>query len=225
MRMHPVARNVWWIPLIPPDVLNIYVAGDVLIDSGGRLARRRLLRFLEGRKISAHALTHAHPDHQGCSRAVCERFGIPLFCGEGDRAAQVSGRFETLMPDPGAFFSRLARVLSGPAHPVYGTLAEGDRIGGLRVVETPGHTPGHLSFWGEEERVLILGDVLFHRHPVTLRRGLAEPIRFATFDRQANLESARKVAALEPRVICFGHGAPLTDGPGFRRFVERLPQD
>lgn len=224
MNAYPVTRNIWRIPLIRPDLINVYLAWDVLIDSGGLMARRRLLRFLEGRGLSAHALTHAHFDHQGCSHAVCERFGIPLLCGEGDRRAQESGHVEELMPEAGFVVTRLSRFFSGAPHPVSRVLGDGDEVGGLEVIETPGHTPGHLSFWDEGERVLILGDVLFHRNPVTFRKGLSEPFRFATFDRASNLDSARKLAALLPRVVCFGHGAPLTDGDRFCRFVESLPQ-
>lgn len=224
MKAHPVTRSIWQIPLLQPDLLNVYVAGDVLIDSGGRMARRKLLRFLAGKALSSHALTHAHPDHQGCSHAVCERFQIPLLCGEGDRRAQETGHFEELMPQPGSLVARLSRVLAGPPHPVSRVLVEGDGVGGLEVIETPGHTPGHLAFWEETRRVLILGDVLFHRNPVTLRKGLTEPFRSATFDRRSNLASARKLAALEPRVVCFGHGAPLMDGDQFCRFVEGLPE-
>lgn len=44
--------------------------------------------------LNSHVLTHAHPDHQGCSHTICERFEVPLFCGEGDREAQETGRFE-----------------------------------------------------------------------------------------------------------------------------------
>jgi glyoxylase-like metal-dependent hydrolase (beta-lactamase superfamily II) len=102
-------------------------------------------------------------------------------------------------------------------------LTDGDEVGDLTVIETPGHTPGHLAFWRERDRVLILGDVLFHRNPVTYRAGLTEPFRFATFDPSANRESARRLAALEPRVVCFGHGAPLTDVARFQDFVADLP--
>lgn len=96
------------------------------------------------------------------------------------------------------------------------------RSEGTEVIETPGHTPGHLAFWERETRVLILGDGLFHRNPVTFRKGLSEPFRFATLDRVTNLRSARKLTALNPETICFGHGARLTDGDAFRRFVEGL---
>ncbi|MGM0670133.1 MAG: MBL fold metallo-hydrolase, partial [Gemmatimonadota bacterium] len=125
---------------------------------------------------------------------------------------------------PGSWMARMSRFLSGPSHPVSRILKEGDEIGGLRVVETPGHTPGHLAFFEEEERVLILGDVLFHRHPITLRKGLTEPIRLVTWNRRQNLASARKLASLAPRIVCFGHGTPLMDGDQFCRYVEALPQ-
>jgi hydroxyacylglutathione hydrolase len=62
----------------------VYLAGEVLIDAGTSGDRRRILSQLAGRTVSAHALTHAHPDHFGSSHAVCEALGIPLWCGERD---------------------------------------------------------------------------------------------------------------------------------------------
>jgi hydroxyacylglutathione hydrolase len=222
MEAHQIAKDVWRIALVRLDVVNAYIVGKTLIDSGGRFARGRLLRFLDAKKLSAHVLTHGHPDHQGCSHAVCARFGIPLFCGEGDREAQESGNLARLMPHPATKIARMSNILGGPAHPVSRALSEGDDVEGFAVIETPGHTPGHLAFWREADRLLILGDVLFHRNPATLRMGLAEPTRIFTHNRQSNLASARKLAALEPEVICFGHGAPLKDGEAFCRFVEGL---
>ena len=67
-----------------------------------------------------------------------------------------------------------------------------------------------------------LGDVLFHRNPVTLRAGLTAPFQFATFDPAANRASARKLASLRPEIVCFGHGAPLADGTLFGAFVAQL---
>jgi glyoxylase-like metal-dependent hydrolase (beta-lactamase superfamily II) len=99
----------------------------------------------------------------------------------------------------------------------------GSRYSAQREIEKPGHAPGHLSFWGGEDRALILGDVLFHRNPLTFRKRLSEPFRLANFDRRSNLTSARRLAALEARVVCFGHGAPLTDGKEFCRFFDGLP--
>jgi len=213
------------LPLQWLDAMNAYVLGDVLVDSGTRWAAGKLLRALEGHTIVAHALTHAHFDHQGSTYAVCERLGIPLLCGDGDRAALESGDLSRVLPPSRPLLARLTRVLGGPAHPVERTLREGDDVGGFTVIETPGHTPGHLGFWREGDGALVLGDVLFHRNPVTMRLALQEPFRFATVDPSRNRDSARKLADLRPSVICFGHGPPLRDGELFSRFVSSLRRD
>jgi glyoxylase-like metal-dependent hydrolase (beta-lactamase superfamily II) len=223
MNKRCVAPDLWLFPLQQPDVVNVYVAGDVLIDAGVPFTSRKLIAALQSHPISVHALTHAHFDHQGGSHAVCEAFGAPLWCGAGDRDAAETGNWTRLLPHPDGWMARLSRRLAGPGHPVMRVLTDGDEVGDLTVIEAPGHTPGHLAFWRERDHVLILGDVLFHRNPVTYRAGLTEPFRFATFDPSANRESARRLAALEPRVVCFGHGAPLTDVARFQDFVAGLP--
>jgi hydroxyacylglutathione hydrolase len=220
--------------LLPFDLLNVYLLGDVLVDSGSRFGAGRLLAALESETVKApavkahailaHALTHAHMDHQGASHQVCQHLGIPLWCGEADRQAMESGDQSSILADPRSLVARLDRYLAGPAHPVARSLHEGDEVGGFRVVAAPGHTPGHLAFWREADRALVAGDVLFHRNPLTLRTGLMEPFRAATYDPAQNRASARKLAALGPEVICFGHGPPLRDGAAFARFAAGLPE-
>ena len=225
MLVEQVAPELWRLALMPRDALNVYLAGNVLIDSGPRWARRRLLAALARRTLRAHALTHAHFDHQGSSHAVCEHFDIPLWCGAGDRDAVESGDLSRILPNAPAMVVRVGRrlALAGPAHAVARVLAEGDVVGGFTVLEVPGHTPGSLAYWRERDRVLILGDVLFHRNPLTWRRGLAEPFVRATFDRAANRAAIRRLAALEPALVCFGHGPPLRDPEGLGPFAAALP--
>ncbi len=223
MKTHLVAPDLWRFALQGSDVLNVYLAGDVLIDAGVPFTARKLIAALEPHPVVAHALTHAHFDHQGGSHAVCDSFGVPLWCGAGDRASAETGDWTDLLPRPDGWVARLAHRMAGQGHPVARVLAEGDQVDDFTVVETPGHTPGHLAFWRERDRVLILGDVLFHRNPVTRRAGLREPFGFATWKPALNRESARKLAALEPLVVCFGHGEPLTDAARFREFVATLP--
>lgn len=211
--------------LDPFDIVNVYLLGDVLVDSGPSFTTKRLLKALEGLEIAGHALTHVHFDHRGASRTVCERLGVPLWCGKGDRTALESGDFTLIMPNPRSWFARLAQRIGGPPQPVSRTLREGDEVGGFTVIETPGHTPGHLSFWRERDRALVLGDVLFHRNPMTLRRALQEPFNQATYNPSQNRESARKVATLHPAVICFGHGRPLLGSEAFSRYVAGLRSD
>lgn len=204
------------------DLLNVYLLGDVLIDAGDRFAVPRLVRALEGRTVSAHALTHAHFDHQGGSHGVCQQLGIPLYCGYGDREAVETGDLTRVARDPRSAAAWLNRRLAGPANPVAGTLGDGDTVADFTVLGTPGHTPGHLAFWRERDRVLIIGDMLFHRNPVTGRLGLAEPYRWLAWDHGLNRAALRKLRDLNPAVICFGHGPPLRDPDRFSAFVEGL---
>ena len=206
------------------DAVNMYVLGDVLVDAGMSWQGRKLAHALAGRSVAAHAITHAHFDHCGSSRFIAGELGIPVWCGAGDREAIESGDPVSVLPKPRGAALRFARLLAGPGQPVSGVLAEGDELGGFTVIETPGHTPGHLAFWREADRALVLGDVLFHRTPVTLRRGLEEPFATFTWSVPANRASAHRLADLGPEIICFGHGAPLRNPRSFRRFVAALPE-
>jgi hydroxyacylglutathione hydrolase len=85
--MQQIADDVHVLDGFPPNAINVYLIGEVLIDSGTRFDRGRILRQLEGRTVRAHALTHAHPDHQGSSHAICAALNIPFWVSEGDAAA------------------------------------------------------------------------------------------------------------------------------------------
>jgi hydroxyacylglutathione hydrolase len=224
MKVQEVAPRVTRINLLPLDSLNVYVIDDILVDAGGRLHANRLLKVLADRTLSAVALTHAHFDHQGSAHEVCEHLQVPLWCGAGDRAAVETGNQSSLLKNPDGFFGRFATWMAGPAHEVSRTLSEGDVVGSFQVLETSGHTPGHLAYWREADGILILGDVLFHRNPLSLLAGLQEPFRFATTDLGANRRAARRLAALDPAVTCFGHGEPLKGSTRLREFVATLPE-
>src|SRR5205809_7472187 len=85
--MREVAKGVWQFSGFPRDAFNVYLVGDVLIDTATRWARRRILRQLQGRALSLVGLTHCHRDHQGLAKFLCEKFGVPLACHEADVAA------------------------------------------------------------------------------------------------------------------------------------------
>ncbi|MGO9248945.1 MAG: MBL fold metallo-hydrolase [Solirubrobacteraceae bacterium] len=223
--MQQLAEDVYQLKGFPPNAINVYVIGDVLIDAATRQAERRIMRQISGRGIAAHALTHAHPDHQGSSHAICERLGIPLWCGQGDVPA---------METPGAIVNpraprwlswAQARFWTGPPHPVARALHEGDEVAGFTVLETPGHSAGHVSFWRESDRVLIVGDVLGNMNFITGIPGLNTPPDLFTPDPARNRESARRLAELRPALACFGHGAPLRDPDKLADFVAQLPAD
>ena len=208
--------------------MNCYLVGDILIDAGMRLARRSILAQLRGRRLKAHALTHAHGDHQGASHAVCERFDIPFWVGSADVAAAETGGRATYadMPQPLHPIPRVySHIFPGPGHPVARALRQGDDVGGFSVLETPGHSAGHLAFWRASDRVLIAGDVFSTIDVTTLRRGLNEPKPYFTPDPVANRTAIRRLAALEPALVCVGHGPPLRDPEQLAAFAAALPVD
>src|SRR5688500_20287297 len=98
--------------------------GDVLVDAATRRAGRRILKQLRGRTVAAHALTHAHPDHQGASREICTTLGIPFWVGERDAEAAEDPRIsEQRQAD--VWHNKLAnRFGTGPGHPVDRRLRE-----------------------------------------------------------------------------------------------------
>lgn len=207
--MRTLAEGVHQLRGMPPNAINAYVVGDLLVDAGTPGARKRILGELAGRELRSHVVTHAHPDHFGSSHAVCEALAIPLWAGARD--ADDIEHATPRLPD-----TRIGRLLNRskppPAHPVARRLREGDEIGhGFTVLDTPGHTVGHIALWRESDRTLILGDVFFN-----IRRPGAPP-RLLTIDPELNRASMRRLADLRPALALFGHGAPL-------RNPERLAQ-
>jgi hydroxyacylglutathione hydrolase len=218
-----LAPGVFQLSGFPPHGINVYLMGDVLVDAATRRAGRRIMRQLRGRQVTAHALTHAHPDHQGASREVCTALGIPFWVGADDAdAAEDPQLIQQRQPD--VRINRLAvRFWMGPGHTVDRQLREGDEVGGFTVLEVPGHSAGHVAYWRESDRVLVLGDVLNNMDVTTGRRGLHEPKPYFTPDPARNRESVRRLSALEPALACFGHGPPLRDPQALADFADKLP--
>jgi hydroxyacylglutathione hydrolase len=221
--MKELAPDVHQLSGWPPNAINVYLIGDVLLDAGTRQAEGRIMRQIKGRTLSAHALTHAHPDHQGSSHAICEALEIPLWCGAGDVPAMETPGGISNSQVPGWVNRMQQRFWTGPPHPVARALVEGDEVAGFTVLESPGHSRGHVAYWRESDGVLILGDVFNNMNVKTGIPGLHEPPEVFTPDPARNRESGRRLAALRPRLTCFGHGAPLRDPGRLTDFVDRLP--
>jgi len=220
--MRELAPEVWQLGGLLPNVINTYLIGGVLVDAGSRFDARKILRELRGHEVRAHALTHAHPDHQGSSHAVCTKLGVPFWVGEADADAaedpKLIGERQPNHPIAQASY----RLFTGPGHPVDRRLHAGDEVGGFTVIDTPGHSAGHVAFWRASDRVLILGDVLCNMDTLTLLPGLQLPKDFYTPDPARNRASARELGPLAPELVCFGHGKPLRDAQKFQAFCASL---
>jgi glyoxylase-like metal-dependent hydrolase (beta-lactamase superfamily II) len=161
-----------------------------------------------GGAIRRIALTHGHGDHVGSLDALAQRL---------DDSAEV------LMPEFDARIHAGEKVVEGKlpgSWPKLETradvrLTEGDRVGSLEVIATPGHSPGHVAFLDTRDRTLIGGDVFtaYGKLALTSHFYLRFPFAaMATWDKAKDVESARSLRDLDPPLLVVGHG-PATHSP------------
>jgi hydroxyacylglutathione hydrolase len=151
---------------------------------------------------------------------ITRAFEVPVWVGEGDRADVEAGHPQAAESWAQPLVGRLSHY---EPVAVARSLHEGDELGhGFVVLDTPGHSDGHVAFWRERDRTLVLGDVLFNMSLLTTVPGLREPPTILTRDPRRNRESARRLAALEPELALFGHGPPLRDPAALEAFVDAL---
>ena len=220
--MKQLADNVWQIGGFPPNAINVFLIDDVVIDASTRHAGRRILKQLRGHDVGAHALTHAHPDHQGASKRICTELSVPFWVGERDAdAAEDPSLIAQRQPDH-PIARLIDKAFTGPGHPVDRKLREGDAVGSFIVRNVPGHSRGHVAFWRESDRVLVAGDVLNTADSMTMIPGLHEPKAFFTDDPETNRGSLKRLGELEPKLVLVGHGPPYRDTKKFVEFCESV---
>jgi glyoxylase-like metal-dependent hydrolase (beta-lactamase superfamily II) len=160
-----------------------------------------------GGAIRRIALTHGHGDHVGSLDTLKDRLG--------DSVA-------VLMPELDARIHAGEHVVEGKvpgSWPKLRTvpdlrLSDGDRVGSLEVVATPGHSPGHVAYLDARDRTLIAGDVFttYGRPAVTNHFYWRFPFAaMATWNKDRDLDSARRLRALDPALLAVGHGPALRD--------------
>ncbi len=223
--MKNIAQDVFQISLLPRNAINCYLIEDVLIDAGIRTSANKILTSIKNKPITKHVLTHAHADHQGSSKVICESLNIPLLCSEPEKEFAENGNVITEYPNPNHLISKFQKNFwAGKGHLVSETLKESDQIGGFTAIETPGHSRGHLSFFREKDGVLIVGDVLTNMNLLTTKVGLHEPPNLFTADKETNRKSILKLASLKPKILCFGHGPVLFNNGELEKFSKWIPK-
>ncbi len=222
--MKQVANQVYNLPLMPRNSINCYVAEGFLIDAGIKSSARTILKSIAGKGLHTHVLTHAHADHQGSSHEICTRINIPLWCSKQEMYQAETGNATHEYTNQQHPITKLQRKYwAGPGHMVARTIKENDRLGSFYVIETPGHSRGHLSFFRESDGVLIVGDVATNMNLITTIPGLHLPPNLFTLNKEENIKSIKKLAALKPAILCFGHGPVLINKKQqFEAFAKRL---
>ncbi|MDQ2715843.1 MAG: MBL fold metallo-hydrolase [Chloroflexota bacterium] len=162
-----------------------------------------------GAPIVRILLTHAHIDHVGSLDAL--HAALP------DAEVAISERDARFLTGDKSLDPSEPQVPLRGGYPVCTTkptrlLHEGDRIGSLEVISTPGHTPGHLAFFDTRDRSVIAGDAFQTQGGVAVS-GTTEwlfPLpALATWHKGLALESARKLLAFQPSLLAVGHGRVL----------------
>ena len=215
-----LADSVWRIPTLPFDLLNSFALVDddgsvTLVDCGLKRAPARIVAGLEAigkapGDVARIVLTHAHIDHAGGLAEVRRRTDAAVEVHEADAGYVRDG--VSAPPDTSLTMGRL--MARGPDQrfapvEVGRELRDGDVLavaGTLRVVHTPGHTPGHVSLLHEPSGVLITGDSLFNIRGVRWSYGPA-----CTDARQAR-RTAQRLVDLPYSIAAFTHGAEIRAG-------------
>ena len=214
--------------------------GWVMVDAGlpwsaGRIVRAAEARFGRGTRPAAIVLTHGHFDHVGALRDLARRWDVPVYAHPLE-LPYLTGRSSYPPPDGSVGGGLMARL--APLYP-RGPIDLGDRVQplppggsvpplpGWRWLHTPGHSPGHVSLFREEDRVLLAGDAFITVKQesalavLTQRKRVNGPLAYFTIDWQKSRESAVRLAALKPALAATGHGLPMR-GERLTRELTRL---
>jgi len=218
-----LAPGVWRIPTAGRDLINSFALVDddgsvTLVDTGLKRAPARIVAGLAAlgkhpRDVTRIVLTHVHPDHAGGAAEMRRRTGAEVLVHGDDHDWARSGRIgggHDRTTRMGRLFARtgdakIEAFTPGPA------LRDGELLpvaGGLRVVHTPGHSPGHVSLLHEPTRTLVTGDALFN---FGFLRGARISPSFLCSDFAMTKRTAHRLGELEYDVAAFTHGPEIRE--------------
>jgi glyoxylase-like metal-dependent hydrolase (beta-lactamase superfamily II) len=224
-----LAPGVWRIPLIG-DYVNGFMLRDdddqvTLVDMGVKSSGKKVMAALASigsgpSDVTRLMLTHAHADHAGGAAYVAQETGREFGIHEDDAKFARAG---TNPPRDPRF--RLGRLMSRTDKgfddvPVGETFTDGQVIpfaGGIEVVHTPGHSPGHAAYLHRDSGVLITGDSIFNV------LGLRWSVKSFCTDFRMSQQTATRLAELDYSTAAFTHGKHLDDKP--REHIRRFLRD
>ena len=211
---------------VPGVVANPYIIVDAdgltVIDAGLPRSEKKILAYVAGlgrqaEDIKRIIITHADFDHIGGLGALQRASGARTYASKIEADAIALGKSSREIKASGFSIRRLLFAVLRPfmklkPFQVDEILAEGQTLqvlGGLRIVETPGHTPGHISLFAPSLGILFCGDSM-----VSDEHGLQGSRPGITWDETRARASERKQAELGAQVVCSGHGPVVMDANG-----------
>jgi glyoxylase-like metal-dependent hydrolase (beta-lactamase superfamily II) len=212
--------------VVPAVVANAYLIldadGVTLIDAGMPHTDKKILDYIASlgkspRDLKRILLTHSDIDHIGSLAALRLASGARTYASRIEADAIAKGKASRQIKRKGFSMRRLIFSLLGPfmrPKPVRidEILTDGQILpiaGGLRVIDTSGHTPGHISLFASSSGVLFCGDSM-----VTDEAGIHGSRPGLTWDSARAEQAVKRQAALGARMVCSGHGPVVMDAAG-----------
>lgn len=211
-----IAPGVHQVRMVGADAFLVAEERLTLIDAGmvgSHITLERYLRRIGRRmdELERIVCTHGHPDHiGGVSELVRDRDDVEVLIHPDDLAGLRLPLREALAKTRdravrrGRLIQYLTRAPADPTPVTDGTVLP--VLGGLRVVHTPGHTPGSICLYAEQHRLLFTGDVL-----QVVRGRLTFASAFFSHDHAGARSSVERLAALDVGTIALSHYPPWRD--------------
>ena len=211
------------IHIIPNVQANSYLIlepeGLTIIDTGMPFSEKQTLRYIaslgrSAEEIKRILITHADLDHYGCLAAMKGASRAHTYASQPEAEAMAKGiSSRPVNRTVGRFQAFVIRLMGKLLKPtpiqVDEILTDGQILpvlGGLQVVKTPGHAPGHLSFYAPSVHVLFCGDSMKSND-----RGLRASRSRNNWDQTLADASVRKLSTLGAQIVCPGHGPVVRD--------------
>ncbi|MEK3979210.1 MBL fold metallo-hydrolase [Psychrobacillus sp. FSL K6-2836] len=203
MQVKKISEHIWSLKTWMIIPIHVWVVTDregiTLVDAGMPMMTKGIMKFIEqlnAGPLQRILLTHGHSDHVGAVKGILKKYEVPVYAHQIE-IPYMEG--EVVYPKRKKLENNLPKTLTR-------SLLEEDskelkKIGGLTPYFTPGHSPGHVVYYHEQDQVLLAGDLF------TSKKGkLKQPMPTFTADMKQAVESANIISLLKPKQLEVCHG-------------------
>ena len=223
-----VAPGVYRLKIVFVNVYFIENKGSwALVDAGlagysGRIISAAAAQFGKENAPEAIFLTHGHFDHVGAIGNLLPHWDVPVYAHPLE-APFLTGKSHYPPPDPtagGGSMTLMSFLFPNRPIDISQNLKQfsGDTLPGFpdwKILHTPGHAPGHVSFYRESDGTLLAGDAFVTVKQESLAAVVSQaqkvhgPPQYFTYDWFEAHQSVKLLASLKPRIAACGHGIPI----------------